>query len=243
MQEVINYCYDDNVCVTNQNAYELLKIADYFNIPGLEEICVEYLAANLNSNNCMTCLNFAEDFYCFKLASKAKYYLNRYFEQIIRESDDLLKLEAHALYKLLKSDHLNVKTEECVWEFIVRWIEHDPEHRKKFIDLLILAPRLGLLNTDYFVMEIQHNPYVQNVPSVKTIVIKTLQFLYDLDTLNENRELTLPQELTTPRLPYEILLVLGGWSGGSPTSVIETYDTRADRWTKIDVVDPLVKFD
>ena len=35
------------------------------------------------------------------------------------------------------------------------------------------------------------------------------------------------------RVPHEILFAIGGWSGGSPTNFIETYDTRADRWVKV----------
>lgn len=33
-----------------------------------------------------------------------------------------------------------------------------------------------------------------------------------------------------PRIPYEILFAIGGWSAGSPTNFIEIYDIRADRW-------------
>lgn len=39
-------------------------------------------------------------------------------------------------------------------------------------------------------------------------------------------------------MPHEILFAIGGWSGGSPTNFIETYDTRADRWVKVEEVDP-----
>lgn len=31
----------------------------------------------------------------------------------------------------------------------------------------------------------------------------------------------------------KVLFAIGGWSGGSPTAFIETYDTRADRWIKV----------
>lgn len=41
---------------------------------------------------------------------------------------------------------------------------------------------------------------------------------------------TVSDVLTRPRIPYDILFAIGGWSAGSPTNFIETYDTRADRW-------------
>lgn len=45
-------------------------------------------------------------------------------------------------------------------------------------------------------------------------------------------------EIARPRVPHEILFAIGGWSGGSPTNYIETYDTRADRWVRVEEVDP-----
>lgn len=36
--------------------------------------------------------------------------------------------------------------------------------------------------------------------------------------------------LFRPRVPYDVLFAVGGWSAGSPTNFLETYDCRADRW-------------
>ncbi len=70
----------------------------------------------------------------------------------------------------------------------------------------------------------------------KPLVIETLKFLYDLD-MDDNKELDLTHPLARPRVPHEIMFVVGGWSGGSPTNVIETYDTRADRWVMCESTD------
>ena len=35
----------------------------------------------------------------------------------------------------------------------------------------------------------------------------------------------------------QVIFAVGGWSGGSPTNVIESYDTRADRWVVVDSAD------
>ena len=43
--------------------------------------------------------------------------------------------------------------------------------------------------------------------------------------------------LARPRVPHELLFVVGGWSGGSPTNIVETYDTRADRWVVCETMD------
>ncbi|CAK8672308.1 unnamed protein product [Clavelina lepadiformis] len=39
--------------------------------------------------------------------------------------------------------------------------------------------------------------------------------------------------LLRPRLPIEVLLAIGGWSGGSPTNAIEAYDPKAENWLNV----------
>lgn len=61
------------------------------------------------------------------------------------------------------------------------------------------------------------------------MIIDTLKFLYDLD-LSDDKVVDVSNPYGRPRIPHEILFAVGGWSGGSPTNVMETYDTRADQW-------------
>jgi kelch-like protein 10 len=46
--------------------------------------------------------------------------------------------------------------------------------------------------------------------------------------------------MSRPRLPHELLLAIGGWSGGSPTNSIEAYDSRANMW--VNVTNKMEKF-
>ena len=54
-------------------------------------------------------------------------------------------------------------------------------------------------------------------------------FLASMESRNGG-DLDLNDPLARPRVPYEIIFAVGGWSAGSPTSFMETYDARADRW-------------
>ena len=74
-------------------------------------------------------------------------------------------------------------------------------------------------------------------------MIETLKYLYelDIDTDQVNGSIVdaksdegdhskqsffAENPMVRPRLPHEILFVCGGWSGGSPTAVVELYDVR-----------------
>ena len=89
--------------------------------------------------------------------------------------------------------------------------------------------RLGLIPDTSFMEKIKSHKYIKDRKEVKPLIIRALRLLYDLE-LDEAREMDVYNPLTRPRVPHEVLFVIGGWSGGSPTNVVETYDTRADRW-------------
>ena len=85
---------------------------------------------------------------------------------------------------------------------------------------------------------VKRNKYVENDPDSRPIILETMRFLCDLETMsNKSNDLTTPA-LAIPRLPHEVIFAIGGWSEGAPQSVVESYDTRADRWVRIRCEDP-----
>ncbi|XP_021928743.1 kelch-like protein 10 isoform X2 [Zootermopsis nevadensis] len=51
----------------------------------------------------------------------------------------------------------------------------------------------------------------------------------------EDKDFLIPK-IARPRIPQDILFAIGGYRGESPTALIETYDTRADRWSVMEEV-------
>ncbi|MGH0143361.1 UNVERIFIED_CONTAM: hypothetical protein FKN15_028141 [Acipenser sinensis] len=122
--------------------------------------------------------------------------------------------------------------EDVVFDGILKWIGHLPEHRKRFISTLLPKVRLSLMNAEYFMNNVKNNDYVKDSEDCKPIIINALKAMYDLNMHGpSNSDFRNP--LTRPRLPYAILFSIGGWSGGSPTNAIEAYDARADRWVNV----------
>ena len=79
---------------------------------------------------------------------------------------------------------------------------------------------------------IQSHPYIKDNEDCRPIVIDALKLIYELE-LSEERLIDLTDPLSRPRIPFEILFAIGGWSGGSPTSIIEIYDARAECWSSL----------
>lgn len=150
-----------------------------------------------------------------------------------QRSEEILNLSLRELTALIGADELNVKSEEVVWELVLRWINHEPDSRKEHIVVLMRNIRLGLLDTQFFLENVKDHTYVTRNEACRPIIIETLKFLYDLEMITQKDGEVPTPEIARPRVPHEILFAIGGWSGGSPTNYIETYDTRADRWIKV----------
>jgi hypothetical protein len=70
-----------------------------------------------------------------------------------------------------------------------------------------------------------------NEPCTPTVK-ETLTFFADLQMIEEGREFLTP-EFSRPRIPHDILLVIGGCDAENLADCIEAYDVRADWWNKV----------
>jgi kelch-like protein 10 len=134
--------------------------------------------------------------FCHELERKAHKYLMKNFVEVALSSEELLELTPQQAINVFGSDELNVKSEELVWDAILRWITHSPEDRKEHIVELILQVRTGLMETQYFMEHVKDHPFVHGNEGCRPIVIETLRFLYDLEVVN-TREVQLHVRIKT----------------------------------------------
>ncbi|KAH7961469.1 hypothetical protein HPB52_009290 [Rhipicephalus sanguineus] len=201
------------------------------------EDCCDFLLSIMAPENCISIHNVAKLYNCFDLTSKAYNYLMQHFIEVSKRSEELLSLDINEVEAILSDENLNVIKEETVWKAVVRWIEHDSANRQQHIARLLRCVRTGLVDTNFFVEKIKSHKFVSDNESCRPLVIDTLRFLYDLDVVVHNDEVPTPM-FARPRIPHEVMFVMGGWMQGGPTAYIESYDTKADRWIKVDDVDP-----
>ena len=89
------------------------------------------------------------------------------------------------------------------------------------------------MDTDYFMHHVRNHEYVKACgDTIRPLIRDALQVLHRLEFASDSIDPSF-HILTRPRLPHEVLLAVGGWSGGSPTNTIEAYDSRADQWVNV----------
>uniref|UniRef100_A0A8C3K1D9 BTB domain-containing protein n=1 Tax=Calidris pygmaea TaxID=425635 RepID=A0A8C3K1D9_9CHAR len=228
MRLIIEYAYIRTVPITVDNVQSLLVAADQFNVMGIVRLCCEFLKSQMCPENCIGIYRLADYCYCPDLREAALVFLLYHFEDVTRLSTEFLDLSVDEFRHILEKDELNVKQEQAAFEAILKWIDHSPWDRRRHIGVLLGKVRLALMHVEYFMKNVKMHDYVRDNEDCKGLIRNALTEMYNLDMHSPSSS-----ELTRPRLPCTILFAIGGWSGGSPTNAIETYDSRADQWVNV----------
>lgn len=88
---------------------------------------------------------------------------------------------------------------------------------------------MGLMSREYFMNSVRNNTLLSENEACSAVLDNAMKAIFNLPIEGAASS----DQLTRPRLPYEILLAIGGWDISNPTSRIEAYDARADRWVNV----------
>jgi N-acetylneuraminic acid mutarotase len=149
---------------------------------------------------------------------------------------------------LLMHDKLNVDNEESVWAAIKLWCQFDLAARQQHVASLLPCIRFPRLRTniEFSTRHIWRDPLiVNNKQAQHQLAILDRNHRDFLTGLSRYTSATTggglfrdgfnlpcavnPRQLR-PRIPHSILLAIGGWQQGQPTTLIESYDSNCNLW-------------
>ncbi|XP_066301975.1 kelch-like protein 10 [Branchiostoma lanceolatum] len=235
LELILEYAYTRDVHVNEANVQELLPAADQFNINGIVKECCKFLRRHLSPENVIGIREFSKSYFCPGLEKACYDFIITKFPDVMAgaPNEELQLLSVEDFENILADDYLNAKDEEFVFEGLVHWVNSDFPARVEYVPRLFQKVRVGLLNPDYFMSKVKTHELIKDNEVCKPRVVDAVKFFYDLELSNQAlNDFTHP--LAIPRIPYEVLFAVGGWSDRSPTPVVETYDTRADRWVDVE---------
>ena len=174
IEELLDYLYTGHVDVTQHNAFDLLKIADFLVIPSLKEVSSKFIIQSLSSSNCFMAYYLAVNYRCFELQEKARDFIYANFTRVV-EHEDFLNLTINEVEEWISSDEIRVRGEEDVFEAIVKWVEQKGSgEREKFFELFRHV-RLIYLSRNYVFNEIFPHPLVTNDNACTALVLDTVK--------------------------------------------------------------------
>lgn len=236
LEQILNWMYKHHIKLGYDNIEEVLKDAHYLDCHEVVDECSKFVLKEVTPDNVIGCERYCRNYFLFDLRVKCWKYLTYHF-LTVSKSDEFARLDFDDLMEILKCDDLNAD-EAVVFISAMGWINCDKPNRSKFFIPILRAIRLGQLPEKFFDTCVMSHPLV--VESSGDTELQNL--LADVNTFYESFKeypWTPNPPFAQPRQSRDIILSIGGWSGGSACNLVESYDLRADRWYLMALQDPL----
>ena len=227
MELLIDYCYTSTVEITEDNVQYLLSAAGILQLNWVRDACCDFMKHQLDSSNCLGIRLFADTHGCPELRNAADTFAQQHYLDVV-ESSEFLELNADELSGLLKSEDLNVQSEEQVFESVMKWAKYDAANRKHDLHDVLKHVRLPLLERSFLVSRVSGEPLVRQNEACRDLVDEAKDYLL----LPEQRA-QLQGPRTVPRRPMrsdDVLFAVGGWCSGDAISLVEKYNPQTDEW-------------
>ena len=174
IEELLDYLYIGHVDVTQHNAFDLLKIADFLVIPSLKEVSSKFIIQTLSSSNCFMAYYLAVNYRCFELQEKARDFIYANFTRVV-EHEDFLNLTLREVEEWISNDEIKVRGEEDVFQAIVKWAKQNGDGERENFFELFRHVRLIYLSRNYVLNEIFPHPLVTNDKACTAFVLDAVK--------------------------------------------------------------------
>ena len=160
MEDILEYLYTGHVQISERNAVDLLAMADYLIIPSLKVKSCEVITQSMSHTNCLLFYYAAMRYQCTELQERTRNFIFANFMSVTG-TDDFLELSRKQVEEWISRDEIKVKSEEEVFQVIVKWMEEREigEHEEFF--QLLRHVRLMHVPRSYVLSNILPHPLVK----------------------------------------------------------------------------------
>jgi len=232
VKDLVNYAYNGKLNLVQENIDGILSFAADLEIPGVLKLCGDFIKCKLKPSNALKCYHLAKEFLCTGIQEYIKKFILHNFQMVSIHDKNFGDCPSPILEDLVKDDELNV-SEEQLFSILVKWTDQDI-HRQDILPDLIKHIRFALMNQVFFEANVETSSILSNKVIAKQIAHAKSFFLRM--TRARSTTLTLfPRMAQKPRIPNEIVFVIGGWSAepNGPTDCVETFDIRSYKWNTL----------
>ncbi|XP_077298933.1 kelch-like protein diablo isoform X2 [Arctopsyche grandis] len=138
IEAILKYCYTGEISIHDRHYNKLMELANRLEV----KIPPRYETVDLS--NCLEVLKSTED---SELKTKAMDLTLENFETL-HKTQDFLNLPASNVIEILKSNYMNVPSEESVFNAVKLWVIYDNTNRRKELAQLMRSVRLSLVSME-----------------------------------------------------------------------------------------------
>ena len=172
MESLIDFIYTGNICINEENVFDLMAASDYLQIDQTKTLCYNFLLGLISVE---TCFQILEVVYLYPNIIL----LNTTF-QFIKNNFALILTSNNFLY-LTKQNFVNIFTklnsgrieERLVYDAIMEWVKHKDSRKDDFPELFQCLD-LCKLSSTFLAETVSNEPLVLENPVCSNLVMKAL---------------------------------------------------------------------
>ena len=177
MEEVLAYLYTGYVDISDNNAFELMAVADYFLITSLKVLSSKFIQETLCASNSIMAYYSSVKYQCSDLREAAKSFILANF-MAVSKSNDFLNLNLEQVEEWISSDEIVIKGEKEVFMAILIWTEHTTERKRSFYNLFRHV-RCHYVSRSFLTTVILQHEFVRDQKECLDLVVDAMKELSD----------------------------------------------------------------
>ena len=160
MEDILEYLYTGHAEISERNAVDLLAMADYLIIPSLKVKSCEVITQSMSHTNCLLFYYAAMRYQCTGLQERTRNFIFANFMNVTG-TEDFIELSREQVEEWISRDEIKVKSEEDVFQVIVKWMEKRESGEHKEFFQLLRHVRLMHVARNYVLSNILPHPLVK----------------------------------------------------------------------------------
>uniref|UniRef100_A0A1B0F951 BTB domain-containing protein n=1 Tax=Glossina morsitans morsitans TaxID=37546 RepID=A0A1B0F951_GLOMM len=173
VKALLEYIYSGIITLTEENVEAILSASDIFQIVWVKDACIQFLASNLNGENCFRVRKLADMHSYKELQNISHKYILSHLDDLITE-EQLLLLSFEEMKELIKDEQHLSKSEDIAYKAAINWVKHDLEKRRVHLAELMSQIRLPLVSTEFLTNHIVAEPLLTEDQKCYKFVIEAL---------------------------------------------------------------------
>ncbi|XP_078658879.1 kelch-like protein 24 [Branchiostoma floridae x Branchiostoma belcheri] len=204
---LLDFSYTGRLHITKANVQSLLEAASLLQFDKVLEPCYTFMERNMDSYNCLGINNVAESIGCQHLQETSKTFSLENFAEVAK-GEEITLLEKDDLVRYLSSDNLNARREELVFLVSMRWLKHDLDNRRQYIQEILSTVRFRFIRPNFLLDHVDTEDLVQKSSKCESMVEEFKR--YHMLHLDWHDFAPNPQYKPRRCLASELVVIVGG---------------------------------